>query len=186
MIDKIRFIKQQFDEEGIIVSLSGILSHSIIAGVAEAVGESLEKLEINNKLVNNVFSIFIEMAQNLITYVTDRGDYISSVYKDSGIILVGYDKKENRYFVASGNTILASDKARIHDKVGKIIAMDSGALKEYYRTLRKSGQDAHSKGAGLGFIEMQRKASAPLQYRIDDISETEAFFSIKAELWEVK
>ncbi|MBF0336668.1 MAG: hypothetical protein HQL05_02435 [Nitrospirae bacterium] len=186
MIDKIRFIKQHFDEEGIIVSLSGILSHSIIASVAEAVGESLEKLDINNRLVNNVFAIFIEMAQNLITYINDKGDSISNTHKDSGIILVGYDKQKNRYFVASGNTILASDKASIHDKVGKIIAMDSATLKDYYRTLRKSGQDAHSKGAGLGFAEMQRKASAPLQYSIDDISETEAFFSIKAELWEVR
>ncbi|MBF0539074.1 MAG: hypothetical protein HQL03_12575 [Nitrospirae bacterium] len=185
MIDKIQFIKHGLEKEGIIVSLSGMLSHSIIASVAEAIEESLETLGMNNKLVNNVFSIFIEMAQNLINYTKDRDNDVNNIHKDSGIILVGYDKKERRYFVASGNTISASDKARIHDKIENIISMDSAALKDYYRKLRKSGQDAHSKGAGLGFVEMQRKASAPLKYSIDDINETEAFFSIKAELWEV-
>ncbi|KJU87204.1 hypothetical protein MBAV_000602, partial [Candidatus Magnetobacterium bavaricum] len=90
-----------------------------------------------------------------------------------------------RYFVASGNTILASDKARIHEKVKKITGMDPAALKDYYRQLRKSGNETHGRGAGLGLVEIQRKASVPLQYSINDINETTAFFSLKAELWEM-
>ncbi|KJU86372.1 hypothetical protein MBAV_001431, partial [Candidatus Magnetobacterium bavaricum] len=113
MIENVQFVKRHLDREGIIVSLSGILSHSIMANIAEAIKDKLEHLETDNKLVVNVFSVFIEMAQNLINYSKERDNDAGDIHKDSGIILLGYSKEAKRYFVASGNTILASDKARI-------------------------------------------------------------------------
>ncbi|KJU84318.1 hypothetical protein MBAV_003488, partial [Candidatus Magnetobacterium bavaricum] len=61
MIENIQFVKRNLDREGIIVSLNGMLSYSIMTDIAEAIKDKLEHLETDNNLVINVFSVFVEM-----------------------------------------------------------------------------------------------------------------------------
>ena len=58
--------------------------------------------------------------------------------------------------------------------------MSADELKIFYKEKLKSKPDMSSNNAGLGLIEMARKASKPIEYRIDDADEKISFFSIKA------
>ena len=53
-------------------------------------------------------------------------------------------------------------------------------MKQQYKMARKKtqGVDPESKGAGLGFIEMARKASS-IEYSIEDYDGDLAYFTIK-------
>ena len=52
-------------------------------------------------------------------------------------------------------------------------------LKAFYKEQRRLGPDDESKGAGLGFIDMARKASEPIAYQIIDAGNGAAFFTLK-------
>jgi hypothetical protein len=57
--------------------------------------------------------------------------------------------------------------------------LDKTALREYYKELRRSGKETHSRGAGLGFLEMAKKSSLPIQYNISKLDQNRSFFEIK-------
>jgi hypothetical protein len=63
-----------------------------------------------------------------------------------------------------------------------IIKLDqlTDELKALYKELRKSGENSHERGGGLGFLEIQRKSTMPLKYRFEKIDEKYQFFSLKS------
>jgi hypothetical protein len=57
--------------------------------------------------------------------------------------------------------------------------MSRDELKVYYKECRKKKKTDSVKGAGLGFIDMARKSSRPLDYSITPIDGENSFFTMK-------
>ncbi len=57
--------------------------------------------------------------------------------------------------------------------------MSKDELKEYYKAQRRKSPEEGSKGAGLGFIDMAKKASEPIEFDFKPIDEKVSFFSLK-------
>jgi hypothetical protein len=95
-----------------------------------------------------------------------------------GQVVVGREK-DGRFFVACGNRILTDDSRGLADHLGLLQAMTKDELKAYYRERRKRQGAGTLKGAGLGFVEMARKASRPLDYDIVPVDASTSFFSMK-------
>jgi len=57
--------------------------------------------------------------------------------------------------------------------------MDKDELKIYYKERRRADREGDSKGAGIGFIEMARKSSQPLEFSFQKIDDKHSFFTIK-------
>ena len=58
--------------------------------------------------------------------------------------------------------------------------MDKQELKQYYKQQLKADVPPGSNSAGLGLIDMARKASRPLEYSIMKLDEAVCFFTLKA------
>ena len=57
--------------------------------------------------------------------------------------------------------------------------MDKDELKKYYKKQRREeAKEENSKGAGLGFIEMARRASSPIEYDILPAAEQGKYFFV--------
>jgi hypothetical protein len=67
----------------------------------------------------------------------------------------------------------------IRNQLEHLREMDKEQLKAFYRDRRKTTTKPDSRGAGLGFIDMARKASQPIEYDFKPINDHHAFFSIK-------
>ena len=96
----------------------------------------------------------------------------------TGQIMVG--RSDDQFYVACGNAVRRDREDRIRERLDTVNRMSRDELKAYYKEQRRLGPDQESCGAGLGFIEMARKASRPLQYRFDPIDESTSFFAVKA------
>ncbi|HHC24848.1 MAG TPA: hypothetical protein ENK58_05450 [Desulfobacterales bacterium] len=57
--------------------------------------------------------------------------------------------------------------------------MSQDELRKYYKEQRRKKPDARSKGAGLGFIEVARKAGRPIAFDFRKADGDFYFFSIK-------
>lgn len=171
-------IKNIVDREGIVfLTYGGFLSQALIAGMTEA----LEKEAVSNELSmgesNNIFTIFIELAQNMMNYSKSKEENSEKIQSE-GIIIVG-KSNDNLYFIQSQNIVSSVDKDKIAPKLEEILNLDRDGIKKRYRELRRSGKNTHDKGGGIGFYEIGKRADN-VEYNFKQINEDKYYFQFKA------
>ncbi|GAB6097236.1 SiaB family protein kinase [Desulfatiferula olefinivorans] len=180
MLDKLYGMVESFKEHELVFWYNGPLSQVLVVEIGDIIKKSIDESK-DRKMINRIFAILVEQMQNIIKYSVQRttggkGDDLFIL--SSGLIAVGVEG--DHYSVISGNVIENRDIDRIKHRLDTIIAMDQDALKDHYKAMRKTEPDERSRGAGLGFIEMARKASKPLEYQFKPIDDQHSFFSLKA------
>jgi hypothetical protein len=175
-------LKQDLNSEGIILSFTGPFSQKVLEEVAEAWKMKLEIEKEKKSRIYNIFSVFVEMVQNVINYSDEVfNDSTEEISIRSGIVIIG--KKDDRYYISSGNKILSAKVDTIKQKLDKISSMEKNELNRLFKhCLRHETPPPESKGAGLGFIEMARKSNSPLEYTFDTIDDSYSFFTLHASI----
>jgi len=167
------------ESEGVIFSFSGTITQEIVCSLAETVEQELSSSGEKSKMVSKIFAILTEQMQNVMSYAKDKIKKGENIFESAGLVLVGFDEKKQKYFVASANKMEAGDKETLLSKLEKINSLDETGLKAYYKELRRSGNEKHGRGAGLGFLEMAKKASEPIQYSLQEMNDETCLFEIK-------
>lgn len=164
---------------GILICFSGRLTQGVIEEYGEAVKTYLENEERPKTEVFNVFSIYIEQSQNIKNYCSSKaGSQHYEKIIHSSIITIG--KSEEGYYICSGNLIEQKDAEQLRERMDLLQQSDKAALKLLYKNVLKSEQPEGSSNAGLGLIDMARKAKGPLEYVINPVDDAMAFFTLKA------
>ncbi|MDF2569528.1 MAG: hypothetical protein K0R55_1132 [Sporomusa sp.] len=163
---------------GVLISFSGRFTQAIIEELGEAVKKYLETEAMSQNDTYNVFSVFIEQTQNIKNYSSQKsespmGDRIAN----SAIVTIG--KSEEGYFVSSGNLIDSKDIAVLVSKLNEIALHDKAGLKKLYKEQMKKEISPGSTGAGLGLIDMARRASKPLSHSVVSLDNQISFFTLK-------
>ena len=170
-------------QNDILFCFSGSISQSTVEGLGHTLRTHLERQEASSKATRNVFAILVEQMQNVINYSQENIPGPRTEGSLSyGIILVGQDNGE--FFIISGNYISESAAGRVSFLLDKMQNMGKEELKTFYRQERRRETDPESKGAGLGLIEVARKASLPVEHTIMDTEDGRTFLTIKAVIRE--
>jgi len=173
-------VQELVDNNGIVfLSYGGYLSQFLISGMTEALEKETEAHEISMSVSNNLFTIFIELSQNMMNYSKTLDDS-NILIKPQGLIIVSKDNQFN-YFIHSQNIISLEDKKRVEPKLLEIQSLDKDGIKKRYRELRKSGQNTHGKGGGIGFYEIAKKCES-IEYNFTKINEDRFYFHIKTTI----
>ena len=171
--------KEILDKEGVIFSFSGTISQPILSAIAETIEKEMHSDDIPYAVVQNIFAVFTEQMQNIMSYSNERIHLGGNTFESPGTCVVGYDKSIEHYYVSSGNIMSEEGVPKLSEKLDKIIAMDKNELRAYYKELRRSGKEVHGRGAGLGFLEMAKKSIVPIEYTISKLDDKRSFFEIK-------
>lgn len=179
MINDLYTLKQNLNRAGILYCYCGPITQEL----TEAIGNILrEKNTLTDDatpaMAMRIFSVFVEMVQNISLYATPDSAAKGDAAK-SGIIVVG--KEDGMFFVLCGNRMRSDSCSRIEELLQRLQKMDRDALKDFYKERRRQPPDPESKGAGLGFIEIARKTNG-FSYAFDKIDGNNTFFSLKAML----
>ncbi|MDF2925754.1 MAG: hypothetical protein K0R57_4668 [Paenibacillaceae bacterium] len=165
-------------DNGILISFSGKLSQGLIEEYGEAVKKYMESEERTTSVVFNVFAVFIEQTQNIKNYAGSKeGSQQYERIANSSIVTIG--KSEAGHYICSGNIIETVDLEPLLSLIDRLVSLDKAELKKLYKEKLQEPQ-SESGGAGLGIIEMARKASKPLQYSVTRIDATLSFFTLNA------
>jgi len=167
-VDDLYSLKQDFNKRGIFLSFSGPISQDLVVEIGATLKKKMKLEEAGKTTVLRVFSAFVENAQNILHY---------SAESNFGIIAVGSER--DCYFILCGNSINNERVEPLREKLTKIKSMSKEELKQYYKEQRKKGPDEDSKGGGLGFIEMAKKASRPIEFDFRKINDLHSFFSVR-------
>lgn len=173
-------LRNSFEDQGVMIVFNGPFSHSVIEELGEAVKKYLQSAEAPKDRVADVFSVFIEQAQNLKNYTSRRDiDLPEESSERNGTLVIA--RHGGHYVVSSGNVVLREDAEPIRERLDTITELDGDALKKLYKQrLREPMADPGK--AGLGFISMARKASGPIEYTIRNLSDGTAFFNISVTI----
>jgi hypothetical protein len=171
--------KQELKGEGIIFSFSGPMSHDIIEGIGSAIRVKISEGENGDKnIALKVFSIFVEQVENVINYSVEK----DSIDSDMGFGIVVVGKKDDTYFISGGNKIPNEKVEKLESILSNIASMDKEQLKLFYKERRRAAKEGDSKGAGIGFIEMARKSSKPIEFNFIPVDSDHTFFTIKISI----
>jgi hypothetical protein len=142
------------EEDNIIfLTYGGTFTQSLIAGMTGVLEREVEEAELSMKISNNIFVVFIELAQNVMNY--SKRVKAQNILDPKGLIFVG--KKDDSYFVCSQNIISKEDKEKMEPRLQEIENATQEEIKKLYKEVRRSGKGSHEKGGGLGFLEIAKK-----------------------------
>jgi len=173
-------LEKILNDDGIVfLTYGGFLTQSLIVGMTEALEKESEYSDLSMKTSHNIFTIFIELAQNMMNYTKSRqqGDV---KFDPKAMIIVGKNS-EDKYYIISQNIILASDKNNVEPKLQEIVATDIEGIKKLYKEARRSGKYRHSKGGGIGFYEIAKRSSK-IKYDFEALNNNTFNFKFKAIL----
>ncbi|MGB1027843.1 MAG: SiaB family protein kinase, partial [Rhodospirillaceae bacterium] len=146
-------LRETMHGRGVLFCFSGYMTESILTGMAGAVRQKLEVEDADRRTMKGLFSIFIELVQNVIRYSTEKHEETCSgaaIDLRYGVITVG--KQDETYYVACGNMISNTDVARIKEGLDRILELDRKSLQALQKEILRGPTPETSKGAGVGFI----------------------------------
>jgi hypothetical protein len=155
-------------ERNIVLDFQGAISQDMVVGMAEL----LKIKSSQTNIVKKLFSVFIEMAQNIAIYSAERV-HLDTRHGDVGAGIIVVTEENNNYTITSGNLVKNRSISKIIEQCQKINRMEKGELREFYKAQIKSSRERGKKGAGVGLIDIARKSGNPIRYgvtRVDDIN----------------
>jgi hypothetical protein len=183
MLHHLYDLKHDLEQYHIFFCYVGPISQNLLADIMRILEQKMSLEQASRATVLRVFSVIVEKLQNIIHYADEERttpgpeQTMAEAILRQGILTVGYDQQH--YFVVSGNVIDNAKVPNLRKKLTKIQAMNKGELKQYYQEQRRQEPAEGSKGAGLGFVEMARRASQPIEFDFRLIDEHTSFFSLK-------
>ncbi|MBZ0156285.1 MAG: SiaB family protein kinase [Alphaproteobacteria bacterium] len=174
-------LRKSFTEKGIMICFIGPFSHSIIEELGKAVKRYLESEEATKSVITDIFAVFVEQTQNVRNYTarcafTETGNPELS----SGILVIG--KSGDKFTISSGNVVENKDIDTLTGKLEHLNRLDKQQLKALYKEQIRARTSEGHPGAGLGLIDIARRASEPLSYSVRVVDDSCCFFSLTATI----
>ena len=177
----IRRYKELLEDNHIIAVYSGYIWSSGVNALAEMLLNRLEFDDMPFSTSQSIFSIFIEQINNVMMYSADK-EYKTdpsgkSLEISKGIIILGVE--ETTYFVQCGNVITDKNAEILKARIDYLNTLDKKELRQYYKQqLNADNDNPESKGAGIGLIEIARRASDSIVYEFEPLGDGLKFFSM--------
>lgn len=176
-VDEFFDYHEEITSNGIFLTFSGPLTYDFMVKLGDILKSKMSLFNVDKNLALKIFSLVIEQSQNIIFYSAEKLP-LAKIDNGVGTITVGF--QDGHYFVFCGNPISNTKVEKLRNKLETIQKMDSEELKAYYKEQRRKERDEDSKGAGLGFIEIARKASQAIEFAFRRLDENNSFFTLKS------
>jgi hypothetical protein len=133
------------------------------------------KFADNAQVSRKIFAIYMELAQNILYYSSEKIN-LNNRQDSIGTILL--TQNEEGYNFSFGNLVEVKYLEELVESCDIINTMDRETLREYKREQRSADRKERSKGAGIGLIQVALTSRHPLKAEYRKIDDGHAFFSI--------
>jgi hypothetical protein len=174
--DQLSRIRDEITREGVMICFNGAFVHSIIEEIGSALRRYLEGSETKKGSAMDVFSVYIEQAQNVRNYLARKS--FADAAHNNAIIVIG--RRGEHYVVSSGNIVESTDVSALSARLDSLTRLDAEGLRRLFKEQLRATTRTEGGGAGMGLIEIARKSSETLQYAFHPVDERFRFFCLTA------
>lgn len=162
--------------EDVIISYKGPVTDVILSEISRDIRH---KFAEDRKTSKRLFSVFIELAQNILYYSSEKINFADR--RDSiGTILITKQKEGHTF--SCGNLVEVHFVEQLLESCEKINSLDRDGLREYKREMRMAPQSERSKGAGIGLIQVALTSRSPLKVEARPVNDEYSFFSLTVKI----
>ena len=173
--------RKTLTDQGIILCYNGCMTEAVLTGIGATIKHKMAVGKTDKQVARGLFSLFVEQVQNVIRYSVEKETAAlegNEITLRHGLLVVGMES--DRHFVACGNMVEQKDVAHLRRHLTHIKSLDREGLKALFRKTLKGDTPAGSVGAGVGFIDIARRATRGFEFDFTDVDDALAYFSIKA------
>ena len=165
-------LRNNLRKNKVIMAYNGAVSDSLMLALADLL-KSRMIAQDDPKRSKTVFSVFMEGVQNLIWHGNDHLD-------NSGMVLIAQDNSE--VTIMCGNRISIDQTHALRKRLEQIKGADKETIRQLYREGMSSSADHTGPGAGLGLLEIARRATHPISYSFINVDENNVDFILVARI----
>jgi hypothetical protein len=156
---------------------NGPFSQGLIEEIGSALKRYMQSETASSSDSLDVFAVYIEIAQNIRQYAAAQ----SYNDADASATVVIARNSEGHYVISAGNIVEPSDGEALTHRIERLAGLDRAQLRAAYKEqLRKPRDETTGSGAGLGLIDMARKATQPVSCSLHQVDNTaRVFFSLQ-------
>ena len=170
-------------EQNISISYNGPLWEEGIISMADMLKSQLSQKNLPKKASKTLFSVFVEQVTNMLMYSAGRALYGHSADDEAPTGMLALGQKDNIFFIQTSNEIHTKNAEHVKSRIDYLNSLDKNELRQHNKErMRGENDNPESKGAGLGLIEIARRATAPISYRFDPINDEMSYFSMYVEI----
>ena len=175
-------LREILPEDRFMLCYSGYVSESVLEAVGGTLKERLNLHLTEKKKIKVVFSIFVELMQNLIRYGSSgpKGIHLTNEEKAGFGMLMIIEDDDGAISLLSGNYVSAAEKTAMESRLERLLVSTPDELRELMREQMRKPPELKSKGASLGLIEIARRSTRPIEVAFVPATNSHYFFSIKA------
>lgn len=163
--------------QDILVYYKGPFDEVILAEIGMKIRKKIFDLP---KVGHKLFSVFMELAQNISLYSAEKNQLESGAKWGIGTIAV-YETKVS-YTLISGNLVKNDVLEQIVEKCKEINTLDHHGLRAMKREYRSSVIKDNHKGGNIGLIQVALKSDLPLELDVKKVSKEHSFFTISVNI----
>ncbi|MBP9944071.1 MAG: SiaB family protein kinase [Desulfomicrobium sp.] len=170
-------LREIFDRQRIMVCFNGPINAALIEEIGRALRDYLNHQQETPSAVADIFSVYIEMTQNIRRYADQHPDLTGA--SNAAIIV---SREDEHYVISAGNVVAHDDGIALRTRVEGLTGLDRAALKALFKTQLRQPREGLNGSAGLGLIDMARKATLPLSATVREIDAERSFLSLRVVL----
>lgn len=172
-------------ESNVSIIYSGPIWADGVEGIGVTLRKRLELDELPLSASQSVFSVFVEQMNNMLQYSNAKEAFEFAAGKQlevsCGVFLLGI--RDKNYFLQSGNMMKTEHVNLIKDKIDYLNTLDKVQIRKYYKEqMKQENTNPNSKGAGLGLIEIARRATSKIEYSFTPIEDGQTFFAMYVQI----
>jgi hypothetical protein len=159
---------------------SGHITPDVGKEVLSFTETKLSEEDIESNLRKRVFSIMVEILENVAKYSPGR-----DLEEQFGMPVAIIRLVDKDYSVSTGNLILNAKVDQLQEKIETINMYDKDGLKDLFKK-SLSGQTVESDSTGnMGLIDMARKSGNKLAFQFDKINDLYSYFTLTVKVEEI-
>ncbi len=173
----------QQKKEVVSLNFRGNASYEVIDALLDDLYDQLEQFEKNTSVRKKVYSVLVEILQNICNYAHSglMSDYEGQ--QDEKMAVLKLASTETHYEIETGNFISNDYIKILKSWLDTVNTLHKDAIRNLYKEFIKNGKfSPESGGAGLGFLEIAQKSDEKWIYSFEPVDDEISFFNFKVHI----
>lgn len=163
-------------KENIKISYKGPVTDHVIYEISRDIRDKFSGIP---RAKRKMFSVFMELAQNISFYSAERIMYADKNDRVGTIIITEF---QDYYTFSCGNLVEKEHIGELVEKCEAINDLDHHGRREFKRQQRSAPSTERSKGAGIGLIQVALNAKSNLEINRQEVDDSFMFMSLSVKI----